>query len=427
MPLSSLLAWRTTPYRRDAAVSTAANVVMLLLGFLTGPVIARVLGPEGRGDIAAVIAPATILTWLLSCGLPTAVAYYVDPVPEGTLLGTTAAFGLVVGGPICAVLWFLCPAYLDGYSSVTVIWARVFLVFLPFSIGAQAALEIRRRRAADLRWNYWRSSPIVFSALAIVTLGVIGRLTLASAFASYFIGGLIPTVFFIRRLVAVPEVRPSMSTLRLILPYAWRALGTIVASSVTARLDQVVLAGFVGPGELGLYAVAVTAASVTSPLATGVTQALFGHLRDERSLLIAVSRFRRTLWLTTLMSTGVAVVIGLLTPLLLRVAFGSAFEGATTALRLLLPGSVAYNILTIMGTKLNSDGRPGDAARAAFLGGIITIVGLIFAIPAFGIEGAAAVTSVAFVLEVIYLIHRGVLRPSTAPVASGSVIPATEL
>lgn len=418
MPLSSLFAWRKSPYRREALVSTAANVVMLLLGLLTGPVIARVLGPEGRGDIAAVIAPATILTWLLSFGLPTAVAYYVDPVPEGKLLGTTAAFGLVVGGPICAALWFICPTYLDGYSTVTVIWARVFLVFLPLSIGTQAALEIRRRRAADLRWNYWRSSPIVFSALAIVTLGLLGRLTLASAFASYFAGGLIPILFFLMRLVSVPDVRPSFRTFRLIFPYAWRALGTIVASSVTARLDQAVLAGFVGPKELGLYAVAVTAASVTSPLATGVTQALFGHLRDERSSLIAASRFRRTLWVTTLMSAAVATIIGVLTPLLLRLVFGVAFEGATIALRILLPGSVAYNMLTVMGTKLNSDGRPGDAARAALLGGIITVVGLIFAIPAFGIEGAAAVTSVAFVLEVIYLIRRGVLHSSRAPVGS---------
>ena len=414
MPLSTLRGWRRTPYRREAIVSTATDVVMLVLALATGPIIARVLGPEGRGDVAAVVAPAAILTWILSFGLPNAAAYFVDPVPEGRLLATTSVFGLTVAGPICVALWFLCPVYLEGYSAETVTWARIILVYLPFSIGSQAALEIRRRRAADLTWNYWRSSPVVFAALAIVTLALLGRLTLATAFAAYFVGGLIPAVFLVMRLVSAQDVRPSFHTLRLIFPYAWRTLGTIIASSMTARLDQAVLAGFVRPGQLGLYAVAVTAASVTSPLATGVTQALFGHLRDERSSLVAAERFARTLWVTTLISGTVAVVIGLLAPLALRVVFGAQFEGATTALRILLPGSIAYNILTVMGTKLLSDGRPGEAARAALLGGIITVGGLVFVIPSLGIEGAAAVTSVAFVLEVIYLLRRGVLRPSHA-------------
>lgn len=414
MPLSTLLVWRRTPYRRQAFVSTVTNVVTLLLALLTGPVVARVLGPEGRGDIAAVVAPATILTWVLSLGLPNAAAYYVDPVPEGRLLGTTTVFGLAVGGPVCAVLWFVCPTYLQGYSAETVTWARAFLLYLPFSIGTQAALEIRRRRAADLWWNCWRSSPIVFSAIGIVALGLLGRLTLATAFASYFIGGLIPTVFLITRLIATPDIQPSPRTLRHILPYGWRAMGTIVASSVTARLDQVVLAGFVRPRELGLYAVAVTAASVTSPLSTGVTQALFGHLRDEESASLAASRFGRTLWITTLISAVVAAVIGWLAPVTLRVVFGRSFEGAATALRVLLPGSVAYNMLTVMGTKFYSDGRPGVAARGALLGGVVTVGGLVVAIPTLGIEGAAAVTSVAFVLEVLYFLRRGVLHPSPA-------------
>jgi O-antigen/teichoic acid export membrane protein len=115
---------------------------------------------------------------------------------------------------------------------------------------------------------------------------------------------------------------------------------------------------------------------------------------------------------TTLVSGVVAGVMALLAPLVLRGVFGPSFEGATAALRILLPGSIAYNMLTIIGTKLYSDGRPGDAARAAVLGGIITVAGLAFAIPLMGIEGAAAVTSVAFVLEVVYLVRRGALRPA---------------
>ncbi len=264
---------------------------------------------------------------------------------------------------------------------------------------------------------------MVLPAVGIVGLAVFGRLTLAGAFASYFIGGLLPTAYFIMRLLSVPNVRPSLTTLRLIFPYAWRTLGTIVASSVTARLDQVVLAGYVGPNELGLYAGAVTAASVTSPLAIGLTQALFGHLRDERSSLLAARRFRHSLWATTLVSGAVAGAMGIFAPLVLRVIFGASFEGAATALRLLLPGAIAYNILTVIGTKLYSDGRPGDAARAALIGGVIAVGGLVVAIPWMGIDGAAAVTSIAFVLEVIYLVQRRALHPEGRSTGAEAVFP----
>jgi O-antigen/teichoic acid export membrane protein len=253
---------------------------------------------------------------------------------------------------------------------------------------------------------------MVLAAVGIVGLALLDRLTLAGAFASYFVGALIPTVYLVIRLVAAPGTRPSLDALRLIFPYAWRTLGTIAATSATARLDQAVLAGVVRPSELGLYAGAVTAASVTSPLATGITQALFGHLRDERSAPVAAERFRRSLWVTTLVSGAIAGVMALLAPLVLRVVFGPSFEGATAALRILLPGSIAYNMLTVIGTKLYSDGRPGDAARAAVLGGIVTVGGLVLAIPVMGIEGAATVTSIAFVLEVVYLVRRGALRPA---------------
>jgi O-antigen/teichoic acid export membrane protein len=109
---------------------------------------------------------------------------------------------------------------------------------------------------------------------------------------------------------------------------------------------------------------------------------------------------------TVAVSSGVALALALLAPLLLRLAFGRSFEAAQTSLRILLPGSVAFDVLGLMTSKLSADGRVGEVTRAAFLGAALTIVGLVVVVPTFGIEGASAVTSVTFASQVAYLALR---------------------
>ena len=408
-------------YRRHAVITSLTSVGLYGLGVVTGPILARALGPSGRGDVAAVIAPATVLVLLLGFGFPTAAAYFVDSVPEDRLLVTATALGLIVGIPVCAALWFVAPSYLAGHSPVAVTWARIVLLAVPLSVGTSAALEIRRRMNPGLSWNVWRSLPLLVPAVAIVILAIAGRLTLRSVLAANFIGSVLPLGLLLSRLRGRhPRPKPSLATLRLMFPYAWRTAFLGTAMSLTSRLDQVVLVGLVTPGELGLYAVAVMVASITNPLTSGLSSALFGHLRGETSSSRALARFHKSLKATVLLSGSVALCIGAFAPLLLRIGFGSLFSPATTALRLLLPGAVAFDVLGVITTKLFSEGRPGEASRAALLGALATVTGLIAFAPRSGIEGAAAITSVAWTAQVAYLVARGALRPAPPTYTDGA-------
>lgn len=398
-------------YRRHALVSSITSVALFATGAISGPILARVLGPAGRGDIAAIMAPATVLALVLAFGLPTAASYFVDSVPEGELLSTATAFGVLAGGPLCAALYFLAPMYLSGHSPETVAWARVFLAAMPLSVGMAAALEVRRRVNPGVGWNCWRSTPVVVPTVLIVLLAVFGRLTLRTALAANFVGLMAPLALLGSRFRGHGDrVRPSLSAFRLMFPYAWRTASMAIASSVTYRLDQVLLVALVPAADLGLYAVAVMVALLTNPLTSGLSAALFGHLRDEPSESRALARFHLSLRVTLVLSSAVALALAIFAPLLLRVVFGAQFAPASTALRLLLPGSVAFDLQGVITTKLLSEGRPGETSRGAMVGAVITVVGLVLLAPRFGTNGAAAVTSLAWVTQVLYLIGRGALR-----------------
>lgn len=408
--------WRrvrpTSSYRRHAVATSLTSIGLYATGFVTGPILARSLGADGRGDVAAVVAPVSVLALALTFGIPMASAYFFEYIAEERLLLTATAFGLIVGVPVCGSLWFLVPWYLADHAPATVTWARVLLFVIPLAVGSSAAVEIRRRVNPGT-WNYWRAAPILVPAIGTITLALLDRITLSAVLALYVLGQLIqPMLLVVRLRILWPWEPPSFSTLRVLFPYAWRSATTATAVSLTMRLDQVVLVAAVPSAELGLYAVAVMVASMTHPLTSGFSFALFGHLRGEPSASRALVRFRRSVWMTLGLSSSTALGIAIIASPLLRIGFGSEFEEGTVALRLLLPGSVAFDVLGVLNAKLLSDGRPGEASWAALLGTVITVVGLIAVVPRFGIEGAALVTSVAFISEVLFLVFRGALSSS---------------
>lgn len=402
------------------------GVVLLALSLLTAPILARALGPEGRGDLAAVLMPTIVLSWLLSWGIPTAAAYFVDLVPERRLLATTTVFGLASGIPVCAGLWFLLPSFLEGHSDTTLLWARVALVAAPLSMGIQSALEIRRRQGADAGWNRWRSAPLAVPAVGIIVLALLDRLSLQTALAAYFVGSAIPLVLLIIRLVGRSGGGASWVTLRQILPYASRSAVVIGANAMSVRFDQVVLTAMVPSGQLGLYAVAVTASGASGPLTSGLSLALFGHQRGEQFSRRASTRYRRTIMLTFVVSSAAALVVALLAPIVLPWAFGPDFTGAVRPLWILLPGQVAIDLLGVMTAGLYADGRPNEAMRAALVGGVITAIGLLLLVPRFGIIGAATTTSLAFIGQVTFLVARGALRSASSPAAGQGAPPDHE-
>lgn len=55
----------------------ASNVFILGLNVLTGIIIARFLGPEGRGEQAAMIMWPRFLAYSLTLGIPAALVYYM--------------------------------------------------------------------------------------------------------------------------------------------------------------------------------------------------------------------------------------------------------------------------------------------------------------------------------------------------------------
>jgi O-antigen/teichoic acid export membrane protein len=378
-------------------VTTAGvGFVVYGLGLATGPILARSLGPSGRGDLAAVLVPTQLLCFGLAFGLPSAAAYLVNRFDRGTLLATSTVFGLVVGIPLVLATWPLLPGYYRNHGQAALFWAQVFLATAPISVGTAGALALVWAEGANLRWNLWRSAPTTLTAILTLGLYLTSRLTVWTALAAAFVGACSTAPLLVQKAVEWRRLRVSLAALRSQLSYGGRVAIGSAADTVAGRFDQALLVAMVPSADLGLYAVAVTAAGVSGPLASSLGLALFPELRLERSAEAQRRRTGRALLAVLLTSTGVAAALAMAGPWLLALLFGNGFAGAATPLRLLLLGQVANDATGPLTARLLAAGRPGAASQASAAGGIVTVIGLALLVPSLGINGAAITTTVSY-------------------------------
>jgi O-antigen/teichoic acid export membrane protein len=383
-------------FRRNVLATGAVGFVVYGLGFATGPILARSLGPSGRGDLAAVLVPVQLFCFGLAFGLPSAAAYLVNRFERGTLLATSTIFGLAAGIPLMLAVWPLLPGYYRHHGPAALFWAQVFLAAAPLSVGTAAALALVWTEGANLRWNLWRTAPTTLTAILTLGLYVTSRLTVWTALAAAFVGACSTAPLLAQKAVEWRRLRVSLEALRSQLSYGGRVAIGSAADTVAGRFDQALLVAMVPSADLGLYAVAVTAAGVSGPLASSLGLALFPELRLERSVEAQRRRTGRALLAVLLTSTVVAAALAMAGPWLLALLFGNSFADAATPLRLLLLGQVANDATGPLTARLLAAGRPGAASQASAAACVVTVIGLALLVPRLGINGAAITTTVSY-------------------------------
>lgn len=119
--------------RRAYAQTFAATVAIRILGVVSGVLAARLLGPEGRGELAVIIFLPMLLEPLGLLELPRSVAYEVSRADEVSAAVIATSFWLAVGlGAIQALLLAeLLPLYLPADKSHLLSASRWFMIYLP--------------------------------------------------------------------------------------------------------------------------------------------------------------------------------------------------------------------------------------------------------------------------------------------------------
>ena len=374
----------------------ASSIVGALGFFVAALLLARALGPAGRGSVAFITVTALVTARVAKVGLgqATSVLAAQRPGARAMLLSNLLAFSLLtslfVGGVLVGGLYLLGaePAGTDQ-SQLAILMAGIVAASLVddnFLIGCGRL----REAAAISASGGWLYACALAAALATVGLSV-SSAAVAWVGAHLTWAALLAAVGARVGRLAPPSPRLLAESVRLG-SRAW--LGS-VSLLLNARLDQILVGVIASDVALGLYAVAVNGAEILLFMPTAIATSLLPAVAREHGLPSA-ERTLRTFRSASVLALASMVVAAGAGWVAIPAVFGAEFRAAVEPFMWLLPGALGYTALSIFSNSLLASSAPGlsSLGSAAALGaGLALDLALI---PSFGASGAAAAASAAF-------------------------------
>lgn len=372
---------------RAFLLSGLASVAFPLSALITSPLLARGLGPDGRGELAALLTPLTVAEAMAAVGTPLAAAYFIR---SGTDLRSVRSAGLwivtVSGLATGALLVAFAPALLSTYPHLvaTFRWLTLGVVlgsYIEFYRGVRSGQEAY----GQVNANYWLSA--LARMAGIVVLAVVGGLTAQRVAVLSIAVGVVSGLTLVRLRRRAPEPASPTTTVSRgrMVRFSLHTWAGVLSGSLGARLDQFLLIGLVTPELLGIYAVAVTAAQVPMAFFPAVQRLFLNRAAasDETAGLVKAARLSATVALI------VVVALEPVLPWAVTTVFGRPFEDAGGLAQVLVIGAGLWGVGQSLGGLLIGVGKPGSASAADAVGVVLLGVSLIPLQAALGISGAA--------------------------------------
>lgn len=371
----------------------ASGYVTLAFGLITGPITARVLGPGGRGEVAAATVYAAMIAVVASVGLPNAVGYWLATgrSTASALLAAVIRFALLIS-PLAVVGGVYAGVALRQFSPAGRLGVAVLIGLVPVVVVGFAVEAMIRARGELGVLARTRLVALGLPALATVGLWLTGTLSVLSMTATSVVTMAVVMAYVCAQLGARPRRRESLPPL---LRYGCRSILGGTAIAVSGRLDQAIIGPVLGPSALGLYAVAATVSALPLALSYAVSARAFaevGRAEEAERVNVAASYVRLSVVVTVPAVLALAAVI----PFAMPLVYGSSFQGSVVPTLLLLPSIVAASFLAAAEAGMNGLGRPGRASAAEGAGTVVGLVALVLLLRPMGISGAAIATSFDF-------------------------------
>lgn len=384
---------------RKSLETMAFRIPTLAIALGTGILIARVLGPVGKGSYAYVVTCMGLIA-MYTVGQANAIAYEygrrrrgVQPVLRNAAL----------------------------IMAVTVVPAAILLAAVALVIPSQAillpiALAVPFLAISQVLYGFFLADSDVATVNRQQLLSaIVLPLALLPAFLLFRAGttGLLYAWVF-------TYVVTTAYTLYRFRPYLRRAgeraepvavreqflFGSMVSLDsvmgyLNFRIDVFIVLAMLGAGPLGIYSVGIGAGNLVWQITRPLVQAAFGRIGSstESDAAHLTSRCMRHALLFVVPASAVLFFAG---PAAAVIAYGHQFAASGPVIRVLLPGIIAYSITPVLSTFLSQQlGRPMIPVIVNTMATVVCASVTYLTIPRWGIVGGAFATSISYTFAML--------------------------
>jgi O-antigen/teichoic acid export membrane protein len=407
--------------------NVAARVVALASLSAATVLVAHSGGPKLLGELTLLRVLPGLIGVLVGCGLPSAAPFFLASGDrDKARLRTTIVLLTLAGSIAASACWLLMSPVIHRvfFQSwhMGVVLAAAVPVFTQLWVATGKSFL---QGDDDMRGANWAiaAEEAVFLP---VYVGLLPVLHGTSLLMTALVGADILVVLGIAVRLARRGYRhgwgkPDLRLGREICGYGIRGQVGGMLSLINLRLDVAILGALVGPGTLGVYAVASKYAEMLRLPGLAVTYVLYPRLaaRDRKDAAKAVAALLpRALALTALAALPLAAAVPLL-----PYVYGPAFASAMVPAYILLFGLVGEGAAGLVSAYLYAVGRPGANSLALGVSVVVTIVLDVTLIPRYHAVGAAAASAVAYLVSSAALVACYFVVRRLAPRPRGAAVP----
>lgn len=416
--------------KRTASVFVT-QIITLILMLVTSVILARALGPAGKGQVALLSTIGMIVSLIGNLGIGAAATYYLNRAKEARAMIASNALSIQLGLTflVLAIIIGLAPwlvsHVLKEQVTLPLLLLGLFLVPLTTLSGVLNGLLVGLGEIG--KYNY---SNITLRGTQLVFIIILLSLTLLSVAGAIIITGLSSACaaalgfYWLRQSGLHLRPHVSKSWIRAFLSYGTKAWVGNILQYFNYRLDTFIVNYFIGAAGLGQYSLAVTMAEFVWYIPNAVSTVLFPKTAADWD---TATRFtpiasRNTALIMTLGAIG----LGIVSFPFIRTVYGEEFVPSVMPLLALLPGIIFLGVGKVLASDLAGRGKPHYGTFSASAGLILTIIFDFLLIPTIGITGAGIASSLSYGLSSMVLLYLYV-RLSGNTVSSVLLIQSSDL
>jgi stage V sporulation protein B len=394
-----------------------SSFIVSVLSFGIVVVVARLLGPAGRGVTSLYQTGINGAYAFVSFGVAVGALYYVSrreqtarQAMEAGLSATAGCALLSAGGAAILALFFG-----DELRDAGVPYWMI-VIAIPLVVQFRLVEVLLRANGRFLLVSTMEALVPSFVLTAFLLMELTGGLTVSRAIVIWSLSPLPSTLIGYWSLGrdAVPRRFGLDAEAAKLMRFGLQGQAGNIVQLLNYRLDSYLVLLFVSSAGVGLYSVGVALSEGLWLVANSVAIVLIPKLAASSTEYAAKTSAlicRSTMLITALGAGALALASPVVVPLL----FGQKFHGSIAPLLLLLPGVVALSGTKVLSAYVFSQGRPLINAWIGAATLAVTLAGDLALIPWLGVPGAALASTAAYSISLVLTLRAYARLSGLAP------------
>lgn len=387
----------------DVSITFLTKMVFLGGSFIISIILARLLGPEGKGVVTALFVIPNVMISLADLGVRQASTYYIgkniykteDVVASNLLLWLiTSVISIAV-----VLIYFNLP-FSDTYPVALILIVSAYIpvkILIAYFNGILQGKQMITNFNMKFIVEFISRLTAVILLVWLFQLDVLGAAlaTLVSVICVVIYSGSIVSRFTKIRLYYAQNVPQA-----LLKKGFFFALALFILQ-LNYKVDIMFLESMVPSSDIGLYSVGVTLAELIWQVPSAISTVLFARSANSKSDKKSTERTAKLLRVSWIPLIAMASIFWIFSPIIVRVLYGEAFVGSANVIRLILPGILMMVLHKVLYADVAGKGKPLLVLNIYVLSLLLNIGLNLYLIPLMGINGAALASTTSYIFSAV--------------------------